>query len=312
MLSIIVCSRHQKLSNEFTENIKNTIGVDYEIIHVDNSENKYSIFSAYNFGYEQSTFPYLCFVHEDVLFHTQGWGEKIISHLQSPNTGIIGVAGGDIIPRVPASWATLISPGHNIIQSDRTGKNPTEHILKPLNYSQTKRSTIVLDGVLLCMRRNLMEKIHFDENLKGFHGYDYDISLQSFIAGYKNFVIYDIKLEHFSGGLTDILYFRNLILIFKKWEKYLPLIGENITLAEKNNIRKIEIEKLYQLIKKMVRKGFDVDEIKSTIVYYATLINYKPATLFLPFRITLIRLFNSPKYLIKKDRIKAQTRSKIG
>ena len=299
MLSIIVCSRNKVLSKEFTDNIKNTIGIEYEIVNIDNSGNKYSIFSAYNLGIRKSKYQYLCFVHEDVLFYTSNWGSLVINHLQDPKTGIIGVAGGDLVTRVPASWATMISSGHNLIQSDRGGKKPTEKILKPKNYNLSKRSSITLDGLFLCMRQDLTNKIHFDENLKGFHGYDYDITLQSAMAGYTNYVIYDILLEHSSGGITDILYFRNLILIFKKWENNLPIVGQNITVEERLTIPEIEKRKLYQLTKKMVRKGFKVDEIKSEVTYYANKISFPRAAMFLRVRIFLIRLFNCPKYLFK-------------
>jgi len=299
MLSIIVCSRNKTLSKEFTENIKNTVGIAYEIIAIDNSENQYSIFSAYNLGANRSKYPYLCFVHEDVLFHTNNWGEIVISHLQDPKTGIIGVAGGDLVTQVPASWATFLSQSLNIIQSDSTGKKATKVILKPENYNLSKRTSIVLDGVFMCMRKELMKEIHFDENFKGFHGYDYDITLQSVMAGYTNYVIYDIKLEHFSGGRTNILYFRNLISIFKKWENNLPIIGDNITLKERLTISKIEKKKLYQLTKKMVRKGFEFEEIKSEVTYYANKMLFRRAAKFLRIRIFLIKLFNCPKYLFK-------------
>ena len=299
MLSIIICSRNKVLSKELTENIKVTVGVDYEIIYIDNSENKYSIFAAYNLGITQSKYPYLCFVHEDVFFHTSDWGEKVISHLQDTKTGIIGVAGSDLVTRIPASWANMISQGHNIILTDNARKKPTEIILLPKNYNLSKRSSIILDGLFMCMRKDLTNKIHFDENLKGFHGYDYDISLQSIMAGYTNYVIYDIKLEHFSGGKTSILYFRNLISIFKKWENNLPIIGDNVTLEERLEIPEIERKKLYQLTKKMVRKGFGIEEIKTEVSYYANMISFKKARQFLSIRIFLIRLFNCPKYLFK-------------
>lgn len=306
MISIIVCSRNKSLQHRFVNNVFKTVGVEFEFIHIDNSTNTFTIFSAYNTGFKQSKYPYLCFVHEDVLFHTQNWGEKIIAHLQDPETGVIGVAGSDLLPRVPTSWATLKTVGHNIIQSDSTGKKPTEHIFKPAGYSLSRRETISLDGVFLCIRKNLMPQILFDEKLKGFHGYDYDFTIQAIVAGYKNYVIYDIQLEHFSGGKTDILYFRNLIHIFKKWEQELPLIGSNMTADERKNIPKIERKKLYQLTKKMVRKGFEVNEIKSEITYYANLIGHQRAAMFLSIRIFLIRLFNSPKYLLKRNRITKQ------
>ena len=300
MLSIIVCSRNKTLSNEFTLNIKSTVGVDYEIISIDNSENQHSIFSAYNIGISKSQYPYLCFVHEDVLFHSNNWGENVISHLQDSKTGIIGVAGSDLVTRVPASWATLISPSQNVILSDLTGKEPTKHLYEPENYGHIKRSSITIDGLFMCMKKELTEKIHFDENLNGFHGYDYDISIQSIVAGYINYTVYDISIEHFSKGKTNIIYFRNLTYIFKKWEKHLPLIGPNITQEELQKLPEIEKKKLYQLTKKMARKGFESTEIISVIRYYANIIDFKRITKFLKLRIFIIRLFNCPQYLFIK------------
>ena len=46
----------------------------------------------------------------------------------------------------------------------------------------------------MCMRRELMQNIRFDETFNGFHAYDYDISIQSIVAGYTNYTIYDIKI----------------------------------------------------------------------------------------------------------------------
>ncbi len=51
MISIIVCSKYSKIDDAFAENIKDSIGkVDYEIVWIDNSKKKFSIFEAYNNG----------------------------------------------------------------------------------------------------------------------------------------------------------------------------------------------------------------------------------------------------------------------
>jgi len=297
MLSIIVCSRNKNLPKDFVDNILNTVGVVYEIISIDNSENQYSIFSAYNIGFAKSKYPYICFVHEDVFFHTTNWGEKVIAHLQNPNTGIIGLAGAGIVTRVPASWSSLLSLSENIIQSDRSGKKETEIFRLPLNYNKSVRSVILLDGVFMCMRRELMEKIHFDETLNGFHGYDFDISIQSTVKGYVNNVIYDIVLEHFSRGKTDKLYYKNLITVFKKWESFLPVSLNNSSEKMLSEITKNEDYNLQRLIKKMVRKGFKSCEIIEEVTYFADITDYRKSVRNLEVRIFLIRLFNCPKYL---------------
>jgi len=55
--------------------------------------------------------------------------------------------------------------------------------------------------VFLCANRNLFSKIAFDENLKGFHGYDLDICLQSAFAGFQNYVVFDVYWSIIPKGL---------------------------------------------------------------------------------------------------------------
>lgn len=302
MISIIICARMSTLSSAFVENLTSTIGVPFEIIHIDNSENKYSIFSAYNEGYAKSKYPYLCFLHDDVLFHSTDWGTKLITHLQDPQTGIIGLAGGDLIIRIPSSWSAGVV-NINILQSDRTGKKPTKLFRLPHDFTATRSSVIVLDGVMLVMRRELMEKISFDVQLGGFHGYDFDISLQATVAGFTNYVAYDISLEHLSRGKPDKKYYKNLIRVYRKWEKHLPLMGKNIPEDMKSNMQVIEYKRLKTLINRMIKTGFSSKEISNELNYYAKYIDSSKATylkLFIHINIFFTRLFTSPGNFLKK------------
>ena len=298
MLSIIVCSRNKTLSKSFVDNISSTVGTVHEIISIDNSSDEHSIFSAYNIGFAKSKYPYICFVHEDVSFLTQNWGTKIIEHLKIPKTGIIGLAGGDLATRIPASWSTLMSCV-NIVQSDRTGKKHTKLIQLPVDQKESRRSVILLDGVLMCMKRELMNKIHFDEQFKGFHGYDFDITMQSILAGYVNYVIFDIRLEHFSRGKTDAVYYKNLISVFRKWQAFLPLIGENVSEEQSRQIPEIEKKMLSKLVNKMARKGISTKEIIAETTYFAKVIDDEKEIQHIKSRLFFIRLFNCPTYLFK-------------
>ena len=58
MISIIICSRHPDISASLRENMEETIGVEFEIVTIDNSHGKYSISSAYNRGVERSLYPF--------------------------------------------------------------------------------------------------------------------------------------------------------------------------------------------------------------------------------------------------------------
>ena len=85
MLSIIICSISPERLQEISQNIHATIGVEHEIIAIDNREKCWSIARAYNEGARQARYPYLFFVHEDVKFHSQDWGTVVAEKLAEPS-----------------------------------------------------------------------------------------------------------------------------------------------------------------------------------------------------------------------------------
>jgi len=300
MLSIIVCSKYPVLPVTFLQNIDQTVGVDYEIVSIDNSENQYSIFSAYNLGIARSQYPYLCLVHEDVYFHTQNCGVNLIEHLSIPNVGIIGLAGGNYTGRIPASWSAY-EKSINLIQSDKQ-KKKHERIKVPLDFNKSRREVVLLDGVFLAANKSLFDKINFDETLPGFHGYDTDISIQSTLAGFINYVAYDFIVEHFSHGYESKLYFENLIMIYKKWEKYLPLKGLNIGNKPKEFLVHLEEKRLRRLVHRLIVGGFSSDYIHAEVLHFTKLLNtpnaYKRLKI-LKLQIFYTRLFRCPWCLIR-------------
>lgn len=75
MLSIIICSRNNSISDLLMNNINESVGIEHELVIVGNYNNKYSIFSAYNEGVKRAKYPYLCFMHDDI-FIIHKIGEK--------------------------------------------------------------------------------------------------------------------------------------------------------------------------------------------------------------------------------------------
>jgi hypothetical protein len=103
MISVIICSRSQDLLEKLKLNIKKTIGVEYEIIAYDNSEASDGICKVYNLCSKKAKFEYLCYIHEDVHFITTDWGKELVSNY-TPDTGVIGLAGGMFKSSFPSSW----------------------------------------------------------------------------------------------------------------------------------------------------------------------------------------------------------------
>jgi len=237
MISIIICSRKPDIPKSLKDNISETIGLGYELVVIDNSQNKYSIFQAYNEGVHRAKYPLLCFFHEDIMFHTKGWGKNVKKHFDEDQIGLIGIAGAHFVPKAPFSWNTYrISTSVNIIQriSQKNGFN-TEHWEK-LNYMTNSKSVeaVVIDGVWFCVRKSLFNSIKFDEvTFTSFHCYDIDICLQVRKLGFQVRVISDVLLEHFSQGRFDGKWILETEKLFEKWKSQLPqFAGIEITTDE--------------------------------------------------------------------------------
>lgn len=232
MLSIIVCHRHVELLTAIKKSIETTIGIPYELIVVDNTKNKYSLFSAYNEGVKKSKYNILCFMHEDILFHTDGWGTNVTNHFENSKIGMIGILGGLAQSSIPSAWWFNNYLGKSarslLLRSDRKGTEKLyQYYSNPFN-EKDRTEAIILDGVWFCIRKSLFNKISFDEKtFAGFHLYDADISMQ--VLQYsKNYIVYDILIEHKWSGKISKDYYLELIKFSNKWKDNLPVQSKKV------------------------------------------------------------------------------------
>lgn len=236
MISIIICSRKKSISSKLLQNINNTIGIPYELIFIDNSNNEYSIFSAYNLGVKQANHPILCFMHDDILYHTQDWGKKVVDHFLISNIGIIGVAGSYYLSELPGAWWNSIFSSMNVMQTMNG-----ETVCNKWNYivdGKSSHNAVMLDGLWLCIPQKVMSLISFDEKTySGFHCYDSDICLQIKKLNYEVRIVDDIEIEHLSVGKRDKSWLINIFIFYNKWKKELPksVINVSKSLISQNN-----------------------------------------------------------------------------
>ena len=255
MLSLIICSRTPKIHPKLEDNIQSTIGLEFELIVIDNSKNDYSIFSAYNEGVSRSKYPYLCFMHEDILYHTKDWGKNIVDHFRNDKVGLVGVVGSHFMPNTPCGWNTQ-KVSCNIIQRIHTADGyKTEHWDKR-NYMNDSLSAevVVVDGVWFCIRKSLFPSISFDEKLfKGFHCYDMDICLQVRKIGSSVVVVSDVLLEHISEGSFNDDWIRDTNKLHEKWKDFLPQIAD-ILMSEEEIIERTEsVTNIFRLKEEIMR-----------------------------------------------------------
>lgn len=238
-ISIIVCSRTATLPQALVENIEQTIfdpvsKHTYEIVCIDNSKNQYNIFQAYNAGVARATGDILCFQHDDILYHSTGWGERVICTLTPPSIGCCAVAGATLVRKSP-SWYSL--SGYrviNIIQGGKTHCDATSVV--PL---------ATFDGVWFCIKRECFHTIRFDDTLyQGFHFYDQDTALQLHAAGYKIVCQPDVFIEHKGSQTTDKQWLISSYRCYDKWEHLLP-IQTTATKVSAQNLRRAELAGIY-------------------------------------------------------------------
>ena len=246
MISIIVCSKHSSISLELSHNINETIGdVQYELIWIDNSQNKFSIFQAYNEGVRRSKGEYLCFMHEDVLFRSMAWGDAVIKMFGDKTVGMIGVIGTAYLGITSLYWWNNYSNKGRIIQGQtKKGKYVSYNDVRTCSGNN---EVVAVDGLWICFCRDLFTKgyLCWDEiNYSGFHFYDMDISLQVFTAGYKAKVADGILIEHMSKGRITNEYMDSLLIFHRKWNGILPIFTPSYMLPKKYN-PELEVIKEY-------------------------------------------------------------------
>lgn len=268
MISIIICCRTSTISAVLRENIAATIGVDHELIIIDNNENRFSIFEAYQLGVEKSKGSILCFMHDDLFFHTADWGVKVYEHFKNQKIGALGIAGTPLATKMPGSWwanglvnqQLIIQEEKNLVASTRFSDGNRENV-KPV---------VVLDGIWLCIRKELFKEIKFDTSFSGYHFYDIDICLQIAKLGHQLVCVFDIEMTHDSKGNVNEQWIKNALQLHKKWNSWLPkqviqLSKAEILVAEFKTLREFTLILMannytprftYQFALQQVRQSF--------------------------------------------------------
>ena len=255
MISLVICSRTSQLNESLRQNIDATIGVEYELVLIDNSTNELSIFKAYNKGIELSKYPFICFMHDDIEYQTNNWGKLAISRFEDNMVGAIGVSGSPYMSVLPGPWWAS-----GLISKYILEVNKQEEYIVNIAYQTPKGNTlevVALDGVWLFIRKAALKDIQFDENtFKGYHFYDLDISMQLKKSGFILLSVYDVLIKHYSMGNINYSWLKSSLLFSFKWRNRLPMSIIKTSLYQKilfeyKSLR-FYIAAIYRLTKKII------------------------------------------------------------
>lgn len=252
MISIIISSSNPEYLSAVKKNIDATVGIPYEIIAVANGDGKKGICEVYNAAGAQARYDLMCFMHEDIILHTQDWGKKVAEIMRDPEIGLLGIAGSEYKSLTPAPWACpgVLPTRHkaNILQRFKFVDKPTVHEYHNAD-NEVLSQVVAVDGVWMCTRRNVFDEFKFDDKaLSRFHGYDVDYSLQVGIK-YKVYVTYDVLLEHFSEGNYSDEWLEAMFTLHTKHKAMLPLSTKVLPKAEARRGEKAAAKELLKQVK---------------------------------------------------------------
>lgn len=253
MITVIIASNREANFLRVRQNINETIGLPFQLVRMQDL-NK-GIGHSYNAGVLEAIHDILFFLHDDILFHSNNWGQQVINYLQDPASGAIGIMGGRYKSAFGTGWRDGETGFYRMQVLDGAAggrmlcQNPGDVL---------SDEVICLDGAFLCTKKSTWAQFPFDEiNFKGFHFYDLDWSLQLHLAGLKNRVVFDILLEHFSQGNRDISFLKDFILFQNKWKNHLPASIENL---KRSPVIAYEGYALAETLQLMKRNGFTKTE----------------------------------------------------
>lgn len=259
MISIIICSRKPDVTTDLRNNIAETIGCDYELVVIDNSKSHYNIAQAYNRGVERAKGDVLCFMHDDILFHTKDWGQLVErTFAVNASVGAMGVAGAHIVADAPAPmWAFQQLCTFKLYSDDpkcasyaqHSGENPNGgYWFGNQIFAEGKKEIEVanVDGLWMCIRAVLFDTIRFDEETyQGFHCYDADISMQINGTDYRILVTNEILIKHLSLGTLTEDYFKAADCWYAKWQSQLPVArGVEVSSRQMEVLRRYTMDAL--------------------------------------------------------------------
>ena len=234
MISVIICSINNDLAQQVQKNITDTIGVVWEFIVIENMVSPKSLTEVYNVGASKAKYDVLLFVHEDVLFQTENWGKKLLDYFEKDNSlGLIGIAGSKYKSSVPSGWFSGIEALDccNILHVDSNDQKLPMYF-NPAPGTRTQY-VVVLDGVLLCCKKNVWQQVKFDETLlKGFHLYDIDFSFRV-AQKFKVIVSFEIDLIHLTeGGNFGDEWVNNTLLWHSEKQSSLPFYTKDLSVKK--------------------------------------------------------------------------------
>jgi GT2 family glycosyltransferase len=268
MISVIFSTRENKQSH--IEQIKKTSGIykGLEVIQYIN-DGEFGLTELYNKALKETTNNIVVFCHDDIIFETKNWGNKLLRVMKkNPEFGIVGIAGSREVP-VSGQWWENPSHMYGQVYHKHEGKRwLSKYSNKKIGFID---NTVIVDGLFFVVDKEKI-KCDFDEKIEGFHFYEIDFCFRNYLEGVKIGVTSDIDVTHLSIGQTNEKWEENRKIFAEKYKENLPakvkkefgkqnklrvLIGCLLFNSEDSSLEKM----LYEFSKELNNKNCKVEII---------------------------------------------------
>ena len=215
----IVCSSINP-DEKYKEHVLKACGLkNVQFLFYEN-KNQYSLAEIYNKGLDESIYDYIVFIHDDLIFNCENFGNKIFKHFKkNPEYGILGLAGTTNIPENGVWWTNRELMVGKVTH---THENKTWVSRYCYNNDYDVLDVALVDGLFLMVNKNII-KHKFDTRFEGFHFYDVSFCVSNKISGCKIGVVFDIDITHKSIGATNEKWENNRLLFLDLYKSVLPI-----------------------------------------------------------------------------------------
>lgn len=232
IILLISTRKNKEELKPLLKNIEMTINCQYHIM-IFNNQGTHSLSYLYSYFLEKendenkSRCIYV-FCHDDVEFVTVNWGNKLLDLFNNHQEyGIIGLAGTKFYDGTKPWWNYDSQYKVGKVIHRVNGKGMWMTAMSNIDNNEIEE-VVAIDGVFIAIDANKISQT-FDKEIKGFHFYDIDFSLNNFKdKKCKIGVTTNFRIVHQSPGNINEMWIHNQEQVNEKYKNDYPFIVDGI------------------------------------------------------------------------------------